>query len=141
MIALTKRYRRVKAPNPSELDIHIDVVRYAKMLAYSNVVFWHNANGEYRDKRTGARIKAMGGMAGLPDLEFHKYDPLNGTHTNLGLELKRKGGRLSAAQIAMRDGVFARIGWQYEVADSVNAAIDILEHYGMVRPRQAVGRR
>ena len=50
------------------------------------------------------------------------------------LELKRRGGRLSDAQTAIRDHL-AGCGFDYLVTDSVDQAIEWLKSLGVLRDR------
>jgi hypothetical protein len=54
-------------------------------------------SGEYRDSITASRLQRLGVVAGWPDLQFAGPD-----RKMVFLELKRRGGRLSEAQAAMR---------------------------------------
>jgi hypothetical protein len=58
-----------------------------------NWIFTHIASGEKRDQVTAARLKRMGVTAGFPDLMF-----IGPNGVVCWVELKAKGGRLSAAQ-------------------------------------------
>ena len=53
------------------------------------------------------------------------------------LELKRRGGRLSESQAAMRDHVQA-CGFNYLCTDNVDEAIDWLKQHGILRGRFTV---
>ena len=67
-------------------------------MAYSRhpALLWAIPNGGRRDAVTGARLKAEGVLAGIPDL-FLSW-PANGRH-GLFIELKRqRGGKLSKSQ-------------------------------------------
>ena len=135
----TRRYRRVKAPEPSETQIHIAVVEHCRRLIKPDVLFFHCPNGEHRNKRTAAKLKAMGVLPGVADLIFIRAAPwsFDCTPDILFLELKRKGQKQSDNQLAFEPRAKA-CGAQYRVADSVDAAIDILEHGRWVRQRSKV---
>lgn len=135
----TKRYRRVKAPEPSELQIHVAVVEHCRRLIKPGVLFFHCPNGEFRNKRTAAKLKAMGVLPGVADLIFIRAAPwsFDCAPDILFLELKRKGEKQSDNQLAFEQRVKA-CGAQYRVADSVDVAIEILEHGRWVRPRAKV---
>lgn len=131
----TKRYRRVKAPEASELQIHISVVDYCKRLAKPNVLWFHCPNGEYRNKRTAAKLKAMGVRPGVADLIFVRRAPWSEDCLPdiLFLELKRRSKTQSDNQIIF-EAHAKSCGAQYRVADSVDAAIEILEYGGWIMP-------
>ena len=132
----TRRYRRVKAPEPSETQIHIAVVEHCRRLIKPDVLFFHCPNGEHRNKRTAAKLKAMGVRPGVADLVFIRRAPwsLDCLPEVLFLEMKRRGGKQSDTQRSFE--VDAKmIGAQYRVADSVEAAVAILEHGGWILQR------
>ncbi len=135
----TKRFRRVKAPEPSELQIHIALVEYCRRMLNPNVLWFHVPNGEMRNKRTAAKLKAMGVRPGVADLVFIRRAPwsLDCLPEVLFLELKRRGMKQSDSQRAFEPDAKA-CGAQYHVADSVDAAIGILEHGGWVMQREKV---
>ncbi len=89
-------------------------------------MFFHVPNGEVRDPRTGAKLKAMGTRRGVADLVFIRPGaPL------LFLELKDRVGRQSAAQIEFQAAA-ERAGAQYEVAHSLDDALDVLWRRGFL---------
>lgn len=102
-MAATKRKRapRSAAPafDPKEDVIQKAVAQHLMMRAGPGCYWFHPANGEARNAITGAKLKAMGVRAGTGDFvlcikgRFHM------------LELKRRKGRLSAAQVATRQMV------------------------------------
>ena len=59
---------------------------------YPCVYIWHIPNGGHRHPAVAAKLKALGVMRGVPDLQVPAW--------NLWIEMKRsKGGRLSKDQI------------------------------------------
>ena len=68
----------------------------------------HNANGEFRTKRTGAKLQRMGVLPGIPDIHlpiaawhYQAIGPIPGDHEYYGcwIELKRlTGGEATEAQ-------------------------------------------
>lgn len=135
----TKRYRRVKAPEPSEAQIHIAVAEHCRALIKPDVLWFHCPNGELRNKRTAAKLKAMGVLPGVGDLIFIRAAPwsFDCLPEILFLEIKRRGEKQSDSQLAFEPQAKA-CGAQYRVADSVDAAIEILEQGRWVRPRAKV---
>src|SRR5262249_40132279 len=104
-------------------------------------------NGEARDKRTGAKLKAMGVLPGSADLEFfwkRYWEDRDGSRTNfcaLFLELKRPGGKLTAEQAAFGSAM-RTMGADFEVASSIDQAVGAVGVRGLIRPGVEVcGRR
>lgn len=125
----TRRARRVRAPEPSELQVHIALVQWLRCFAAPGVVYWHCPNGEARDKRDGAKLKAMGTRKGVADLTF-----LQPCRPLLFLELKRRGAKPSEAQLEFADEV-RRAGAEYAVCDSLDKALKLLTERGILRPQ------
>ena len=119
-------------PEPSELQIHIAVAQHLKYRARKGIVWWHSANGERREARDAAKLKAMGVTPGVPDLVFIA----NGR--TYGLELKTSKGRLSPEQRAMI-AAFEAAGAYTAVAYSLDAALEILTRWGII-PSQPMAR-
>jgi hypothetical protein len=123
MTELTRRAR------PEINRLHIPLVAKLRRALKPDVLMRHYASS-YSEE--GARLKAMGKMAGSPDLEFLWRDA-DGQLRVLFLELKQPGGKLSASQIAFRDRV-QHLG-PYHVATTIDAAFLILRTCGVVNPR------
>lgn len=121
----TRRWRNVEQIDPSETGLQIALVaRLHKGLRTQGVIWFHVPNGEHRDKRTAAKLKAMGVLPGVADLVFD----WNGRM--LYLELKRVGGVMSASQKEFKERA-ERAGRLYAVAYSVDEAVGILRGFGM----------
>jgi hypothetical protein len=134
---LTKRWRTVRALEPSELQLQISVVRHLQWRCREGVIWFAVPNGELRDKRTGAKLKAMGVRPGVADLifiwgELISTPRLEVTPQLLFLELKARGGRLSPPQIEFRD-IMRKCGAPFEVADNIDDAIALLDRYGILK--------
>jgi hypothetical protein len=89
--------------------------------------FTHVPLGEYRDSVTAAWLQRLGVVAGWPDLQFAGPD-----RQMVFLELKRRGGRLSEAQAAIR----ARLrdcGFAYLATSDIDLAIEWLKQHGVLR--------
>ena len=88
---LSKRERRLSEP----LESHEQMIA-ATWLTKNGILFYHIPNGGYRRKEEGAKFKAMGVKAGVPDICI----PIpRKSHHGLYIELKRvSGGVLSDAQ-------------------------------------------
>jgi hypothetical protein len=87
--------------------------------------------GEYRTAATGARLKRMGLKRGVSDFVF-----ISPGGEFCGLELKRRGGRQSEAQVAFEAWCLAH-GVTYAVADSYEAAVAILVSWGVLKSKEA----
>jgi hypothetical protein len=118
---------REAIPAPKEIVLHIQVATFLKQYLAEGWVFTHPASGEHRDKRTAAKLKAMGTMPGWPDLIF--VSPEGRFH---GLELKRRGEGLNDAQKAFRAGAIAN-GWPFCVVDNLDDAMTVLNDWGCLR--------
>jgi hypothetical protein len=126
----TKRWRNLEALDDSELTIQIALVARLRREVRDGVLWYHVPNGEWRDKRSAAKLKAMGTRPGVADLEFHWR--ARGRQQTLFLELKSAKGRQSDSQIEFAERVRA-IGYRYETASSSTEAIAILQRYGLLK--------
>jgi hypothetical protein len=114
-------------PEPSEMQIQVAIIQRLKLQGRAGVIWWHCPNGELRDKRHAAKLKAMGTLPGVADLQFvFPY-----AAPNLFLELKARGRKLTDDQQHFAKLMRAN-GHHYECADNVDDAIKILERYGVV---------
>lgn len=80
------------------------------------------------DARTGAKLKAMGRMAGCADLEFMWRD--DGDLRVLFLELKLPGRKPSPSQLEFRERV--RSLGPYCVATTIDEALAALTTFGLL---------
>jgi hypothetical protein len=126
----TKRWRRARAPDPSELQIQISLIQRLGYMALPGCIYFHVPNGELRDKRAAAKLKAMGTLPGVSDLVFIYNDAAGGLRV-LFLELKARGRLPTPAQAGFADRV-CKLGCNVEVADSIDQAVEILENYGIL---------
>jgi hypothetical protein len=110
-------------------ELHIPLVAMLRHALKPDVLMRHYASS-YSEE--GARLKAMGKLAGSPDLEFLWRDP-NGELRILFLELKRPGAKLSESQLAFMERV-KRLG-PYCVATTIDEAFAALRTCGLVAPR------
>ena len=112
--------------NHFEEQIQIGVFQHLRARSMPGVVAWHTPNGGLRSKSEGGRFKAMGVMAGVPDIIAIN----NGTvHA---LELKHLKGRLSSAQKATLDAM-ELAGARVAVAYTLDEALVTLEAWGILR--------
>ena len=75
----------------------------------------HVPNGGYRTRAEAGRFKAMGVVAGVPDLLL--FAP-RGVYNGLALELKAGAGKPSANQVEYLD-LLSRSGWRTQLCYSV----------------------
>lgn len=151
---LTGRYRKVAAPQ-KEVTFHIQLVSMLRWCLRPDVIMRHVPNGEHRDPRTAAKLKAMGVLAGAADLEFHwaEWDArvlrdITSSSTVVGkvrhmlhLELKVAHRPQSEAQAGYALAV-RLMGDEYHVARSIDQAIEILGTRGLLKSDVTVcGRR
>ena len=137
----TKRHRRVKAPEPSELQLHISLVAYFQRMKFPDSVGEHSPNGEMRDKRTGAKLKAMGTLPGAADYTITRRAAwsLDCLPEVFKIEFKHRGGKQSEAQKAYQKAIVA-CGAIYVVIDDIDEGIKFLEKHRLVRKPQSMGR-
>ena len=123
----TRRYRKAPTLEPSELQIHISLVARLRLQCRPGIVYWHTPNGEERDKRVSAKLKAMGVLPGVADLQF--IFPC--AAPNLFLELKARGRGLTEDQQFFRD-LMRAAGHFYEWTDSLDDAVRILRKHNVL---------
>jgi hypothetical protein len=126
---LTNRWRKVRAPVLPEHQLQIALVQHLKYRARPGVIYFHVPNGELRDKRAAAKLKAMGVKPGVSDLVFVWDD--HGLR-NLYLELKVKGGRQTLEQITFAE-VIQNAGASYRCAGGLDEALAILKGFNLLK--------
>lgn len=89
------------------------------------LAFAHCPNGERRDPVTGARLKAMGVRAGVPDMLVWAK---GGAH--FGIELKTAGGHLSPTQ-SLWHRLLHLLGHRVHVCRSVDEVEAVLRREGV----------
>jgi len=145
----TGRWRNVVGRSPKEHELQIQLVSLLKWCKREDVLMFHVPNGELRDKVAAAKLRAMGVLPGVSDLVFlwkRYWEDSEGSHTapaGLFLELKRGGGirQLTTEQAAFGVAVCA-MGYDFEVAGSIEQAIDAVGRRGLIKPNVEVcGRR
>lgn len=113
----------------SEDNEQIAIISWAKWQKYSNGkladYLHHSPNGGKRHITTAKRFKAMGTLAGFPDLFL--FAPKGGYH-GLFIELKVKGGRTNDNQKAMIERLNAQ-GYKAVVCFGANEAITEIKSY------------
>ena len=127
----SKRWRKVKRREPLEHQIQIALLEHLRYRVRPGVSYWHIPNGEelVGGARTGAKLKAMGVLPGVADLQFIWAGP-----SVLFLELKARGRKLRAEQQVFRDRMVG-VDCHYEMADNIDDALNILDRYGLLRKR------
>lgn len=110
-----------------ELAIHIAVAQHLRTRAVPGLVWFHPANGGYRDKREAAKFKAMGVIPGVSDFIF--------VHDNriYAMEIKAEGGRASEAQLKFLADIDAA-GAHTAMPSGLDAALATLESWGLIKP-------
>jgi hypothetical protein len=119
--------------DPYEYQIQIDLIQLLHLQARREIEYWHTPNGELRDKRHAAKLKAMGTRPGVADLMFLFHDTAE--VPVLFLELKARNGKLSDNQEHFRNRVRA-LGYAYEWTDSFDDAVRILRKYHVLRVKR-----
>ena len=128
---LTGRWRKLAAPQKEATSLHIPLVAMLRWCLRPDVIWRHYPAGELRDKRTAAKLKAMGVLPGSADLEFF-YRNAAGTPCLLFLELKLPGRKCSEAQMGFALAM-KLLGAEYEVACSIDEAIGVIGKRGLIR--------
>lgn len=105
-----------KAPGvkQSETAIHLEVMRFLRLAWPGDLPVFHVPNGGSRTAREAGKLKAMGVLAGVPDLTF-----ILPNGQTAFIELKTSDGGLSAEQIDFRTLVVA-LGCAYRVCRTVD---------------------
>lgn len=133
MLAAGRKPRPRKAPivRPKEIAIHMAVAKLLRDHARLEWRWTHVPNGELRDPRTAAKLKAMGVRRGWPD--FILVSPAGLLHS---LELKRLGETLSEDQQDFQSWCIVH-GLPHSVAQSFEDALAVLDHWGALRIKLA----
>jgi hypothetical protein len=123
----SRKQRGIAPPAPSEYQLHVAVADTVRRWLNPGWIFTHVASGEKRDPVTAARLKRMGVTAGFPDLVF--FGPRGQC---CWIELKAKGGRLSAAQGEVASHLIAA-GHGYLCSSDYRDVIETLKQWGALR--------
>lgn len=113
----------------SEDDLAIQVASALRVLLPPHVVWFHCPNGGKRDAREGARFKAMGVLAGVPDLFFLWKDDHNEQQIAF-IELKVGKNGPTDAQLAFADRA-RHCDAAFAICRSVDSVIDQLRQWGI----------
>lgn len=109
-----------------EQAIHQAVVAHLNARAESRTFFWHTPNEGKRGWVNAAALKAMGLVAGVPDLLI-----LHGGKM-YALELKAPGGRLTPSQRLVMERM-SECGATVAAVFALDEAIITLECWGILR--------
>jgi len=113
----------VKLNLTPEQELQYECVKWMKRHLSSEVVFFHVPNGGKRSMREGAIFKAIGVLAGVPDLI------IAWPGTIAAVELKAGKGRVSEDQIEVQARMSA-IGWHVFEVRSLDQLQLILRNLG-----------
>jgi hypothetical protein len=149
----TRRWRQSAVAPDKEVAMQIQLVSMLRWCLKPTVIMRHVPNGELRDKRTAAKLKAMGVLPGSADLEFFYSSRESGTEPPdqsngesqstpvvaaphffraLFLELKLPGKTATDQQVEF--GLAMRLlGAEYAVVRSIDDAIAELGTRGLIR--------
>jgi hypothetical protein len=133
---LTGRWRNVVRAREKEVtSLHIPLVAMLRWCIRPDVIWRHVPNGEHRDKRTAAKLKAMGVLPGSADLEFHSRDWDGARYRRRVLHLELKIGKRPQSEAQAGFALAMKLlGDDYYVAKSIDEAIGILGAHGLIRP-------
>ncbi len=123
------RPRKATVVRPKEIELHFAVAKVLRQYCRPDWQWFHVPNGELRDYRTAAKLKAMGVRRGIPDLIL--CPPAGQLHC---LELKRLGQRLTEDQAAF-EGWCQRGGVPYAIAWTFDEALTVLDAWGCLTIR------
>ena len=112
--------------NYEEERLQKALVQHLMLRAKPGVVWFHVPNGVSSSPRTGARMKAMGLVAGVADLYFLSPDGRSAF-----LELKAPKNYPTAEQKAFRDRVIAA-GARWEWSKDLDHALSVLTEWGIL---------
>jgi hypothetical protein len=118
--------RRWLQSTVGEDTIQLTLIAHFNMRRKPGVLFFHIPNGGLRNLLEAKKLKAMGVVAGMPDMGF-----LSAGVTHY-LELKTINGVLSAEQERMIAALRAA-GAPAEVAFGLDAGVAQLERWGLIR--------
>jgi hypothetical protein len=113
----------VKRP---EQEIHKAVVAHLNARAEPDVFYFHPANGGKRTAFEGRLFKALGVVAGVPDLIFCKGGRM------YALELKAPKGRLTASQRECQ-AALKHCKANVWTAEGLDEALCVLESWGILK--------
>lgn len=110
----------------NEADIHKAVIRNLVVRGAHNVFWFHPANGGKRSWNEGKSFKAMGVVAGVPDIIIIKGGEC------YGLEIKSTSGRTQPSQ-RLCHAAMQEAGAKTAIAKGLDEALVTLEVWGILR--------
>ena len=135
----TRRWSQQVHATRKEIDLHVELVAVLRLVLKPTVLWWHTPNGEHRDPKTAAKLKAMGVLPGVPDLQFHWKEPYH--RKILHMEMKAGNRPQGNAQIAFELAV-KLLGDEYHIVRTVVDALEILGERGLIKEGvEIAGRR
>lgn len=131
---LNPRYGGYEPYEGREDDLQIACFTWL-MVQYPRVLAFHVPNGGNRSKREGGRFKAMGVLAGVPDILIVTAKWATATEDlplsygyGLAVELKVKGKTTSEAQEKTIER-FKGAGWKVNIVWSFDQFKDVVNEY------------
>jgi hypothetical protein len=119
--------------NRPEQQIHKAVVAHLRARSEPRVFFWHTPNGGKRGIVEAKIFKALGVIAGVPDLVILKAGEM------YALELKASTGHLTPSQKLVHERL-TECGAHVAVARSLDEALVTLECWGVLKRDQSSNR-
>ena len=113
-----------------EVQLQRVVLEHLRWRGVSRLFVFHYPAGGWRSPIEAAIFKSLGVVAGVPDLLLVYQGQL------YGLELKTAHGRLTPTQIDTQQRM-RNAGAIIATAVEIDAALDILEGWGLLRPNVA----
>lgn len=117
----------VKSEAAAEAQLHIAIVNLLKATAQPGVTWFHVPNGGKRTPREAATFRAMGVLAGVPDLII-----MQPGGTVRFIEVKTMNGRVSEQQMEFFDNA-RRAGFECSIVRDLDDAVKVLSHWGAIR--------
>ena len=123
--SMTQPKPRAKARD-IEGPIHKAILAWLRVALPRNSFVFHTPNGGARNAIAGAKLKALGTVAGIPDLCLIVLGKV------YFIEVKSQDGRPAKEQIAVF-GALEQAGAFVAVARSVDEARDVVRRWGITR--------
>ncbi len=124
---MTHDWTGTKARLHPEDDLQAAIVQHLLITASPDCIWYHPANGGQRSKRTAARLKKLGVVAGVPDLAFVLPDGRPAY-----IELKAPKGVRSPAQKAFA-AKCERLNIEYLCSSNLDQCLEILRAWGVIK--------